>query len=463
MANKVRGITIEFNADSSNVVKALQEINQSSFDVQRQLNDVNRLLKLDPTNVELLTQQEMLLDQQLANTTQKLEALKQAEESLRASGIPENSEQMMALRREIESSNISMKKLTEQSKKTKDNLKNITKNNKNNNKLLKDDSKELNGMSQILGKLGLGNLSGALTSAGLIAGLIGAIKGLVELGYAVSETADEIDTLSQITGISRRELQELTYMSELVDVSTNDIVGSLRRLIKAMYEASEGSGTYLDAFEDLNIEILDADGNLKDSVDVFWEVINALGQMENKTERDALAMTLLGKSAMDLNPLISKTKEEIAALRREADFSGFVISDDDLTKLTDLNDGFVRLKNNLTSLKQNLVGKLVAPWLNPIIETINGWFKGFGMVSNNSALNNTLRDAALNKPKEEQTWLEKEWNNFLANPLGLGTIFGTANSQPVQVVISTDDSTLAKDLRVKIVGQETNDGRSLYR
>ena len=56
---------------------------------------------------------------------------------------------------------------------------------------------------------------------------------------------------------------------------------------------------------------MNADGTLRDSEEVYWEIIEALGKVENETERDALAMALLGKSATDLNPLIEAGSEKM--------------------------------------------------------------------------------------------------------------------------------------------------------
>lgn len=59
---------------------------------------------------------------------------------------------------------------------------------------------------------------------------------------------------------------------------------------------------------------------------MYWEVIDALGEVSNETERDAIAMQLFGKSAQDLNPLIAQGSEGIAALTEEAKRMGAVLS-----------------------------------------------------------------------------------------------------------------------------------------
>lgn len=102
-STKVRGITIELNADASGLTKALTSVNKEIGSTQKQLKDVERLLKMDPGNTELLEQKQRLLNDQIGNTKDKLEALKQAQkevgEELKKTG--EGQEQYDALQREI--------------------------------------------------------------------------------------------------------------------------------------------------------------------------------------------------------------------------------------------------------------------------------------------------------------------------------------------------------------------------
>ena len=61
MASRIKGITVEIGGDTTNLVKSLEGVNKNIRNTQSQLKDVERLLKLDPTNTELLTQKQKLL------------------------------------------------------------------------------------------------------------------------------------------------------------------------------------------------------------------------------------------------------------------------------------------------------------------------------------------------------------------------------------------------------------------
>lgn len=79
MANRIKGITIEISGDTTGLDKALKGVNTNIRNTQSALKDVNRLLKLDPTNSELLAQKQKLLQSAVKETSDKLTALKDAD------------------------------------------------------------------------------------------------------------------------------------------------------------------------------------------------------------------------------------------------------------------------------------------------------------------------------------------------------------------------------------------------
>lgn len=80
MANRIKGITVEIGGDTTGLDKALKTVNTSIRSIQSALKDVNRLLKLDPSNTELLSQKQRLLKDAIAATKEKLDSLKVAQE-----------------------------------------------------------------------------------------------------------------------------------------------------------------------------------------------------------------------------------------------------------------------------------------------------------------------------------------------------------------------------------------------
>lgn len=105
-----------------------------------------------------------------------------------------------------------------------------------------------------------------------------------------------------------------------------------------MKAVQDGTKLSVEAYEKLGVQVTNTDGTLRDSDTVYWEVIDALGKIENETERDALAMQILGKSAQELNPLIEAGAERMNELGEQAQAAGYVISDDMLAQYGALDD-----------------------------------------------------------------------------------------------------------------------------
>lgn len=209
-------------------------------------------------------------------------------------------------------------------------------------------------------------INGIKAVAGAVKEIAGAFKDCVVEAAAY---ADEILTLSTETGLTTSQLQEFQYASELVDVSLDTLTGSMAKNIKSMASARKGSQDYVKAYEQLGITVTDANGELKDSQGVFFSAIDALGKIENETERDAIAMQLFGKSAQDLNPLIAAGSDTLNELAQEAHNVGYVLDEDALSKLGAVDDAMQRLKTQTTGLKNALVLEF-APAISSALETI---------------------------------------------------------------------------------------------
>lgn len=84
MGNRIKGITVEIGGDTTGLDKTLRGVNSSINKTQSALNDVNKLLKLDPSNTVLVAQKQQLLSQAVSQTSDKLEALESAQEQVTA-------------------------------------------------------------------------------------------------------------------------------------------------------------------------------------------------------------------------------------------------------------------------------------------------------------------------------------------------------------------------------------------
>ena len=197
---------------------------------------------------------------------------------------------------------------------------------------------------------------------GLGSKAIDAGKKLIQLGVDAASYADNILTASQVTGMSTDELQEYQYASELIDTSLDTVTGSMKKNLKSMMQAQKGSEDYTAAYEKLGVSVTDANGNLRNSEDVFWDCIDALGGVSDETERDAIAMQIFGKSANELNPLIIKGSDGFKQLAQQAQDAGAVLSGDTLDSLGGVDDSIQYLKQNSEAFGR-AIGTKVAPMI----------------------------------------------------------------------------------------------------
>lgn len=314
MADRLKGITLEIGGDTQSLSKSLKNVNSDIRNTQSQLKDVQKLLKLDPANTELLRQKQQLLKAAVSETKEKLDALKKAQETMDANGVDKNSEQYMALQREIISTQNELDKLEEAAKQSNVALE----------KIGATADKVAQGASKIA------DSTRALSAA--------AGAGLAAIGgaaYSAVTSADDLNTLAKQTGFTTAELQKMKYAADLVDVSMEDITASSVKLKRNM--ASE-SDSVVSAFSQLGVSTHTANGELRDSTTVYWEVVEALSHVTNETERDTLAMTILGKGADSLAGIIDDGGAALRAYGDDAERLGLILSQDTLDGLNQVND-----------------------------------------------------------------------------------------------------------------------------
>lgn len=344
-SGKIRGITIELDGDTSGLSKSLQGANKEIKNTQNQLKDVERLLKLDPTNTELLRQKQQLLGQAIQETSGKLETLKKAEEQMKASGVDENSEQFMALQREIIATENDLKNLTKEAGNTKSAF----------DKISEATEKISKGAKNVADKTKVLSAAGAAVGGGLLAAGGSAIK-----------TADELETLSKRTGLSTDMLQKFAYASDMVDVSTEELASAMTKMKKQM-------GANPAAFEALGISVTNADGTFRSLEEVFYDSLAALSQIGDETERDLVAMDLFGKSGDALATIIDDGGAALQEYGAKAEELGLILSEDTIGKLTATGDTIDEMKARATATLTEVGAELLenlAPTITLIIDKI---------------------------------------------------------------------------------------------
>ena len=353
MAGDIKGITIEFRGDTTPLEKALRQITNETKSIDKELKQVNNALKFNPKNVDLLRQKQELLTQKISETEEKLKLLKQTQAKVDSGEIEMTAEEYRKLQREIITAESQLKTFQGQLKAV-------------GNVNLRVVSQQFKEMGDKLTRAGQAMREVSMAGAALTASI-------GTLAYKSGQWADNLNTMSKRYSMSTADLQKYGAAAELVDVSVEDIAKTHVKLEKSMASAADGTGANAEAFAALGISVTNADGSLKDSDTVWQETISALGEMTNETERDALAMQLMGKSATALNPLIEdggETYKNIADTLAKYDLD--FIDQETIDRANQFNDELDTIKAvGLVAFQS--IGTQLAAYLAPALEKVVGW------------------------------------------------------------------------------------------
>ena len=281
MANRIKGITVEIGGDTTKLQNALKGVNGQIKNTQSALKDVEKLLKLDPTNTTLLAQKQKLLTQAIGETKEKLATLKtaaqQANEQLQKGEISQ--EQYDALQREIAETEAQLQKLESQASKTNQTLSKIG-----------EAGSKVESFGNDVTNAGkkVSVASGAVTAMG---------------GAAVKTAADFESSMSQVQatmGITKDSMSTLDGQS----VNTMDALSDLAKEMgaKTAFSASECA-------EALNYLAL-AGYDTQEMADTLPTVLNlaAAGGLDLASASDMVtdAMSALGMKTSDANKMVDQ-------------------------------------------------------------------------------------------------------------------------------------------------------------
>lgn len=402
----VRTLTARVELDGEKQYKeALKELNTGNATLRTEMQKLQAEYKNQGESTEFLTKKSELLERQLLQQHDKVETLRQAV----ANAAKQYGESDAKTQKWIQQLN--------RAEAEEYNLKNQL---EDTTKAMEGQDQEMVGLGDTVTELGekfgirlpagikdaLNSIEGfsagtvaALGAAAVaVAGLIEAFKKLGEITLQVAADADEYLSKSAITGVPTEMLQAWDYAAPLIDTDVETITGAMTKLTKAMGDAQGGSEATQAKFAELGISIEDSNGNLRSSEEVFMDVIDALGQMENSTERDAAAMALLGKGAQELNPLINAGTDALKEYSDEAKALGYVLDEEQIEKLGEVDDSYQRVKLTLEAIKKQMAAdfapaaKAAMDLFSDAVHKAGEWLKRSGLIENLASIIETLID-----------------------------------------------------------------------
>ena len=469
--------------------QALNNLNSGNKVLASEMRKLQAEYKGNTESVEYLTKRGDVLDRQLQQQKDKVETLRQAVANA-AQQYGESSEKTQAWivkLNDAEAAQMELEHAVDE-----------------NNTQLENQGNVMNTLTgkveEIAGSLGIqipdgakkaldgmkGMSNGAAAALGVTAAavtaLIKAVKQLHQLTLEAASQADDLITRSMQSGVNTDTLQQWEYASNLIDVSTETMTDSLTKLTRNMASARDGNAETMQAFADLGVSVTDSSGQLRDAEDVFYDVIEALGQIPNETERDAAAMAVLGKNAQELNPLIIQGADALKGFAAEAEATGYVLDESQIAKLGEVDDSYQRMQLTIEATKKQMAADF-APASKAAMDTFSAAIKaGADMLQKSGiikaiagiveSLSNIIRAATgltettIPAMGSKMTWLQSTLNgvaqllaaiadfanlvtsivtldwNGVKNSLGFGYKNGNANN--VQRVTMQQNGTLAQ-------------------
>lgn len=375
MAEKIRGITIELSADTKGITNGLTKVNSKIKSTQSQLKDVNKLLKLDPKNTELLQQKQKLLGDAVKETKDKLKELKEIQSRMDAEGVDKSSAQYQALQREIIATEQDLEKAEKAQADFNAEMQKAAEDAKKAESALGRFKAGLSGVSDKLKAFSEKTAEMAQKTRAMSAAAAGALTAIGGLAYKAAQNADDLNTLAKQTGFTTAELQKMQYAADRIDVSMETITGAAARMTKQL-------GSNEDKFASLGVATRDVNGNFRSTSDIFFDTVKALSQIQNETERDTVAMDIFGRSANELAGVIDDGGAALKEFGKEAENAGLIMSQDTLDGLNEVNDEIDRLKAQGTAALAK-AGAAALQALQPVLEkVINGIAKVLDYIAN---------------------------------------------------------------------------------
>lgn len=360
MANNKR--TIYLGLDYSQFSGGITEINRKMGLLDAEFKLATQQAKNYGTETDELGLKTEYLTQKIALQNQKVEEAKKAydaamsSQNASAKEIDELDKRLLNERTKLEQLNASLKETKEDTDKA--------------DKANKTFGDTIRGLASALGL----NVSPALEAVAkkfdgisaatgtAILGIGAMITGFAKLSKETAAYSDEIITLADQTGFTTEQIQRMQYACMKLDVEFSTVEGAISKLTGNMYKAQKGSADLEAVFKKLHIRIKDGNGHLRDSKEVFFEAIDALGKMKNETEKDALAQQLFGKSAKELNTIIKAGSDQFKEYEQNAKK---VMTDEQLAKANAYQDAIDELNESFEALKLAL-GEFLIPLLTKV-------------------------------------------------------------------------------------------------
>lgn len=231
-----------------------------------------------------------------------------------------------------------------------------------------------------VGKLG-GSFTGLANPVSLAATAVTAATAAMAASItAAVNTGDQLNKLSQKTGIAVEKLSELAYAGDLADVNLESLATGIRKLSVNMAEAATNTNSKAaEAFKLLGVSVKDANGNLRSSDAVIEDLADRFAAIEDGAGKTALAVALFGKSGADLIPFLNQGGKGLRDLADEAKKLGLVMSGETAKAAEEFNDNLKKLSLSASALGRSIAADLLGPMAKYLALAVEAKKEGAGL------------------------------------------------------------------------------------
>ena len=204
-----------------------------------------------------------------------------------------------------------------------------------------------------------------------VTGILGALTGL---GIGVKNTVShfrEMQSNAKKASMSFENFQVFSKIFTKLGIDTDTLHSSMSKLTNQIAKTDEEGDQATSTLSNMGISVRNANGEMRNSEDIWREAITYLAGMENQTERNMLAQQLFGRSYAELNPLLDLGKEKLKANIETMQKSG-IITKEQGEKMQITADAMDKMDSTLTKLKNSLIA-VVVPAVEPFLTQLAGW------------------------------------------------------------------------------------------
>lgn len=286
MGNRIKGITVEIGGDTTGLDKALRGVNSSITKTQSALNDVNKLLKLDPSNTVLVAQKQQLLSQAVSQTSDKLEALESAQEQVTAAFQRGDigQDKYQAFQREIEETRGKLNQYKNDLSSLQTEQDRLSSNTARLEKLFSSTGTQVDDYADVLGSKLVSAIKNGTANSDQMKTAIEKIGKSATGGKAdIRQLTDALDTVDDGEAI-RNLIEELKQAGDAVQDTAED-VGQIAENTKgaALMQTADQLSAVGDKIQDIGTKAMDAYAETENAVTKVNAYFGETGQAAEDT------------------------------------------------------------------------------------------------------------------------------------------------------------------------------------